>query len=130
MSPIAWKPEYSVGNAEVDHEHKELVELVNQTASAILNGKDADEIQKGFGELLSAISSHFALEEQEMLGYGYDQLAVHKADHEELLDELRDIMDGTGDNPDNTAERLVASLEAWFTNHFKTHDARLHNRLG
>jgi hypothetical protein len=27
-------------------------------------------------------------------------------------------------------ERLTASVEAWFTAHFKTHDARLHSRLG
>ena len=27
-------------------------------------------------------------------------------------------------------ERLVASVGDWFTGHFKTHDARLHSRLG
>jgi hemerythrin len=40
-----------------------------------------------------AFSAHFALEERFMREHGYDQLALHKADHERLLDEIREIMD-------------------------------------
>ena len=65
-----------------------------------------------------------------MKAYDYDQRAQHKDDHERLLDELRDIMDSDQASPDQTAARLATTLEAWFTNHFKTHDSRLHHRLG
>lgn len=130
MAPIEWKPEYSVGNPSVDHEHQELIDLVNQTASAILDHHPEADIQGSFGDLLRSISAHFALEEQQMKAYGYDQRAQHKEDHERLLDDLRDIMDGHNTSPDQTAERLATTLEAWFANHFKTHDSRLHDRLG
>jgi hemerythrin-like metal-binding protein len=130
MSPIAWRPEFSVGNPAVDHEHRELVDLVNETAAAILDRKPDADIQRGFGDLLRAISAHFALEEQQMLAHGYDQREQHKADHERLLDDLRDIMDDSGHSPDESADRLAKVLEAWFANHFSTHDSRLHHRLG
>jgi hemerythrin len=60
----------------------------------------------------------------------YDQLLQHKADHERLIDVLRDIMDAAPDAPDRSAEHLVEVLGDWFAGHFSSHDARLHNRLG
>lgn len=130
MAPIEWKPEYSVGNPSVDHEHQELIKLVNQTASAILDNRPEADVQGSFGDLLRAISAHFALEEQQMKVHGYDQRTQHKDHHERLLDDLRDIMDGDDASTERTAQRLATTLETWFSDHFKTHDARLHDRLG
>jgi len=129
MAPIEWKPEYSVGDPAVDHEHRELVELVNSAAGAILDDRPGADVDRCLGDLMRAISAHFAHEEKQMRRASYDHLVPHKADHERLLDALRDIMDGAADTP-LAAERLTAVLEAWFTEHFRTHDARLHRRLG
>jgi hemerythrin-like metal-binding protein len=130
MAPLEWKDDYSVGVPAVDHEHRELIGLVNQLHEALASERPEDEVAEIFGDLFRAISSHFALEERFMREHGYDQAAQHKADHERLLDELRDIMDDHRDGQDPSAGRLTASVDAWFTNHFKTHDARLHSRLG
>ncbi|HMN38397.1 MAG TPA: hemerythrin family protein [Hyphomicrobium sp.] len=130
MAPIAWKPQFSVGDPAVDHEHRELVDLVNVAAAAILDGQPDADVDRCLGDLLRAISAHFAHEERQMQRASYDQYPQHKSDHERLLDALRDIMDSAQQGDSNTAERLTAVLEAWFTDHFRTHDARLHHRLG
>ena len=130
MAPIEWKPEYSVGDPAIDHEHRELIDLVNQTAGAILDRRPEAEIDAGFGDLMRAISSHFALEERQMREARYDQLDEHKGDHERLLDALRDIMDDAAVDPDQSADRLVETLEAWFADHFRVFDSRLHRQLG
>lgn len=130
MAPINWKPEYSVGDPAIDHEHRELVDLVNTAAAALLDGGVRGDAERAFGDLLRAISAHFALEEEQMRRAGYDQIAAHKDDHERLLDALRDIMDTDDDAGNATAQRLTDALEIWFTDHFRTHDARLHRRLG
>lgn len=130
MAPISWKPEYSVGDEAVDHEHRELIDLVNTAAAAILDGQADADVDKCLGDLYQAISAHFAHEERQMRRADYDQLEAHKGSHEFLLDELRDIMDGAMTSDQQTAERLTQVLEAWFTDHFRDHDSRLHNRLG
>lgn len=130
MAPLEWKPEYSVGIESVDHEHRELIELVNRIGEALESERPVDEVEAAFGDLHRAISSHFALEERFMREHGYDQLAQHKADHERLLDDLRDIMDDYREGRAGPAERFRKTVEAWFAVHFKTHDARLHHRLG
>ena len=130
MAPIEWKPEFSVGDPAVDHEHRQLIDLVNRTAGSIIERRPEQDIERGFGDLLQAISAHFALEERQMREAGYDGLSDHKADHERLLDALRDLMDNAAAAPEASSERLVAMLEAWFADHFRDHDARLHRRLG
>lgn len=130
MARIEWKPEYSVGDPAVDHEHRELIDLVNATAGDILDGGDQVAISRGFGELYRAISAHFALEERQMREAGYDQLRDHKHDHERLLDVLRDLMDDPNSAGAEPAEALARALEDWFAGHFRDHDSRLHKRLG
>ncbi len=130
MAPLEWKDDYSVGIPAVDHEHRELIGLVNQLHDALASEKPETEVSEIFGDLFRAISAHFALEERFMREHRYDQAAQHKADHERLLDELRDIMDGHRNGDGHSGERLTASIDAWFATHFKTHDARLHSRLG
>jgi hemerythrin-like metal-binding protein len=130
MAPLEWKDTYSVGVPAVDHEHQELIDLVNRLHSALESDRPEDEVVSVFGDLYRAISAHFALEERFMREHHYDQVEQHKADHERLLDELRDMMDEYQDGEGGSLDRLTASVDAWFANHFKTHDARLHRRLG
>jgi len=130
MAPLEWKDQFSVGNRAVDHEHRELIDLVNRLHEALSSGRPKDDVARVFGDLYRAISAHFALEERFMREHRYDEVAQHKADHERLLDELRDLMDDYRDDDTASAEQLMTGVEAWFVNHFKTHDARLHSRLG
>nr|WP_306265526.1 patatin-like phospholipase family protein [Pararhizobium sp. IMCC3301] len=88
------------------------------------------DIDRAFGDLLRSISAHFAHEEHQMRAAAYDQIGVHKHDHERLIDSLRDIMDGERDTSERSARRLTEVLEEWFTGHFSRHDARLHHKLG
>ena len=130
MSLIAWDDRYSVGEASVDHEHRELIGLINETYDR-LKRPDADITVPDFlGEIYTRISAHFALEEKLMRASRYDQYPEHKADHERLLDEIRDIMDDYEDRRIFEAEQFAQRLGAWFTGHFRTHDARLHRNLG
>lgn len=130
MGPLEWKDSFSVGIPAVDHEHQELIDLVNRLQETLAGGSAVDAVEQKFGDLFRAISAHFALEERFMREHGYDQTDQHKADHERLLDELRDLMDDYREGGSDPAGRMSEGITAWFVNHFKTHDARLHSRLG
>jgi len=130
MALLQWKDAYSVSVAAIDHEHKELIDLINRLHDK-LAAKDAkSSIEDFLGDLFKGISAHFALEERFMRDCRYDRLAEHKRDHEQLLDDIRDIMDGLEDSGETVGAELGARLDAWFLRHFETHDARLHKALG
>jgi hemerythrin-like metal-binding protein len=129
MSLIEWKPEFSVGNTAVDHEHRELIRLINDVHAAIGSGANRDRLAAGLGEIYAQIAAHFALEEKMMRDAGYAEFGPHKADHESLLDQLADIIDAVAIGNKLDDRDLSSRLNRWFTEHFGTHDAKLHRRL-
>ena len=128
MSLIEWDEKYSVGVAAVDHEHRELIGLVNEAHDRLMRPGVADAVMDFLGEIFARISAHFALEEKIMRAGNYDHYDAHKADHERLLDEIRDIMDDYEDGEFFSEELFAQQLKTWFAEHFRTHDARLHRR--
>ena len=130
MDLLHWEKRYSVGIEAVDHEHRELIDLINRLYEEARARGSKVAVLGFFGDLFKAISAHFALEERIMRERGYDQLVQHKNDHERLLDEIRDIMEDY-EMTDLFDEQLLAQrLDAWFSRHFESHDARLHQALG
>ena len=130
MALLEWRDEFAVGVAAVDHEHQQLIELINTTYQHITERQSAITILHYLGEIYAKIAAHFALEEKLMRDYRYDQYADHKADHEYLLDEIRDIMDDFEAGEVFDEKYFAQQLANWFSEHFKTKDARLHRRLG
>ena len=65
-----------------------------------------------------------------MREHDYDDLPPHKEDHERLLDEIHAMIEDYEDGIYVDLDRFSRTLEAWFGQHFSTHDARLHRQLG
>ncbi len=129
MPLIDWRDEYEIGVPAVDHEHRELIGLINRLHDDMLVWDSDVTVSEYLGEIYARISAHFALEERIMRDARYDQYVEHKADHEKLLDDIRDIMDDYEDRHRYNDETLAQRLHGWFGVHFKTHDARLHRKL-
>lgn len=131
MTLIEWRDEFNTGIAEVDYEHAKLIELINIAHARLEAGAPASEIEGFLGNIHTWIAAHFALEEVVMKSKGYDEYESHKADHERLLDAIRDIMTtfDAGDF-DGMSEDLSARLRDWFVGHFRDKDSRLHRMLG
>ena len=128
MPLVEWRAEFSVGVPAIDHEHQELIDLINAT-HAKLGDVGAQHLVSDFlGEIHARISAHFALEEKFMRERGYDEYEDHKADHERLLDEIRDIMDEYEGRTGFDEKAFGARLGVWFTEHFRTKDARFHRQ--
>ena len=129
MALIEWQKHFELGILEVDQEHRALVELINDVHRRLEGNEDGAPILETLGEIHAQIAAHFALEERIMRQSSYRHLAEHKEDHETLLDEIRDIMDRYEDDRDYDPDAFGDELTRWFTEHFSTHDARLHSEL-
>lgn len=130
MSLLEWKEQYSLGNEALDHEHKELIRLINEVHTEIgkIGGEDGQaRVMEGLEQILSAVSAHFALEEKEMQAEAYPEFSAHKGDHEKLLDELYDLIEVVEETGvQDIRDGVSAILEAWFSVHFQTFDRDYH----
>lgn len=129
MKLLEWRPEFSVGNAAVDHEHRQLIDLINSIHAGLNEGAGREQLIAGLGEIYAQIAAHFALEERMMRDADYAGYAPHKDDHELLLDELAEIIDAVELEGSYDEQTLSSALNLWFSEHFRTHDAPLHGRL-
>lgn len=131
MGLVEWRDDFKTGIASVDHEHFEMIGLINETHAQLSKSASFEEIEECLGEIYAQISAHFALEETVMKLRKYDEFEDHKADHERLLDSLLDIMSSfdAGDF-EGMSDELSRCLKDWFVDHFKTKDSRLHHMLG
>ena len=129
MRLIEWRDDFKVGIEEVDFEHQELIELINESYNAAKKEGSTMAVMDFIGEIFSQISAHFALEEKVMRELKYDQYEDHKEDHERLLDSIRDIMDDYMDVSTLDEDKFGDCLNKWFTDHFSTKDVRMHKFL-
>ena len=130
MSLFEWKPQYSVGIASMDDEHREMIGMINSVYAKLGQSAEKDDIEDCLEEIFATISAHFALEERIMRESGYKEYEDHKDDHEDLLDEIRDLMDDFVTDAEKGGQVLEERLSTWFSSHFASFDARLHGKLG
>lgn len=127
MSVLLWHDEYNSGVASIDHEHRQMIETLNDLFSQIGEGCGVDMVERYLGDIHALIESHFALEEREMRDNLYVNYAAHKADHDRLLDDIRDIMDSVSlTKGGDIRSDLEGVLRQWFEQHFTTLDKDLH----
>ena len=129
MTLLEWRDDFNIGIEEVDHEHRELIGLINALHAELGGARSDDRVEAFLGEILAGVSAHFALEEKVMRARHYNALAEHKSDHERLLDGLRDLMDEQAGDAALDEEAFATRLGEWFSAHFRTQDARLHRFL-
>jgi hemerythrin-like metal-binding protein len=129
VSPIAWRDEFAIGLPDVDHEHRELIAMINAVSGSLGPETGAPRIVAALGEIHARIAAHFALEEREMRRLKYVAIGAHKSDHERLLDDILDIMADVESPAGYDPAAFEQRLSRWFTEHFRTHDALLHHWL-
>ncbi|CAK0742826.1 Bacteriohemerythrin [Azospirillaceae bacterium] len=134
MALLEWNNAFSTGIAPVDHEHQILIKLINDLAAVMENSPTdgccgcGDNGSAVLSQIHDAISAHFALEEKAMRDRSYDGYAEHKADHERLLDDIRDIMEiYEAGGYASCRDELATRMRDWFGRHFQSMDARFHN---
>ena len=74
MSLIEWKESFSVGNAEIDRQHRKLIAILNRAHDTMMTGKYEDLSTLGteaVGELIAYGKEHFAFEEAYMRQIGF-----------------------------------------------------------
>jgi hemerythrin len=88
---LEWKPEYSVGVAKLDTQHRKLFDYVNELEQAMRKGQGRAVLDKILANLSAYTREHFATEEELMRRTGYPAYAQHKAAHETFVKRVREF---------------------------------------
>lgn len=124
MSPFVWKDSFSIGNKELDSDHRKFLELLNDCYMGACDpgtGRiDPDLILR----IKEFAAMHFSYEEEVMRSSGYPGFAQHEKQHryfEEQVTELEQIHNRDGDQ---RFESMFSFLLDWFVNHILEEDMK------
>jgi hemerythrin len=84
MALIQWDESYSVNIKEIDAQHRQLANLINELHQAMSLGQGKDVIGEILNSLVAYTQTHFSTEERLMSLYAYPEFQKHKAEHEAL----------------------------------------------
>lgn len=132
-SLIEWRDDFRTGIDDIDHEHQGMIDAINVLGERLDQGADVEEIQINLGRIHELIEAHFALEEMMMRKHHYAGFREHKAHHDMLLDDIRDIMDYVNEShayTETLRNELKTRISDWFGVHFRTLDRDLHKLTG
>ena len=116
---IAWKPHYSVGNASLDAQHRQILALVNEIYAAREKDDNAAAVESLLKRLLQYAQSHFGYEERLMAECGYPGLAEQKASHDKMRRRTAGLLEHAGLV---MPEDLLHFLKDWWINHIQGED--------
>lgn len=85
---IQWRETLSVGDEEIDRQHKRLINLINEIHNSIITGKGRDTVKWVMDELVDYTKTHFGFEESFMEKIRYPHVSEHKLEHQGLTDQV------------------------------------------
>jgi len=116
---------FATGHERIDADHKDLAERLNCLHEATLEHWALDDQRQVFNAFVERAAEHFRQEEVLMEKMGYPGLANHKAEHDLLLDEVRELQVRFNSGSIALTENLFDYLSEWFNFHTATTDKRL-----
>jgi len=124
---VAWSDEYSLGNEQVDVQHKKLFELVSDLVIACMDGSDVKRLRETLDFLIIYTIQHFHFEEELQLRYHYPGYVNHKTLHDAFkatVGELAEKLEKDGSSPElsNDVNKVIVQ---WLIRHILQEDKKI-----
>jgi hemerythrin len=119
---IEWTDALSVGIDEIDTQHKMLVSIINEMHEAIHERHGSGVVRDVLAKLADYTKIHFAVEESLMRILGYPGYEGHKAQHQELIQNVLDLQHKVDSGHTAIGFELMHFLKVWLTRHIMESD--------
>lgn len=129
-SSIEWSNGMLTGVAEIDRQHRILVDTLIEARAKLTGDAHGPVLEQVTRDLLAYAIYHFTTEEQLMQQYGYAAAAAeetehHLAEHRRFSDKIAALRDEARLGKPGARAALLAFLEGWLVGHILTVDKSL-----
>ena len=135
MTFVQWNDTYSINVAEVDRQHQQLFDLINELHEAMMEERtrhtmatvvhELDTMATVLKELMDYTSYHFSTEENYMVEHAYPECDVHKAAHSQFIERVQAFkQDFDGGQALHSVE-IVEFIRDWWRSHILVVDKKL-----
>jgi hemerythrin len=124
MPLITWTEKYSVNIAEIDEQHKKLINMLCQLGEAMSQGKGSDVLGTILAELIDYTGYHFSAEERLFDLHGYPDSAQHKQEHAYLTGIVKKYQEDFANGNWMLTIDVLKLLTTWLNDHILGSDKK------
>ena len=117
MQTLSWKKRYSVGVEEIDHQHRGLLDIMNQITTAFEKKDDWQSTSAVIDSLIHYAYNHFATEERYMKEAGYPELSWHIGLHIAFMRRLFLMSEEYKHHGLALQKEIAGFLANWYSSH-------------
>lgn len=130
FQPIEWSDQMTTGVAQIDSQHRFLVDTLRQANSRLLDDHETALLGEIAKDLLTYAIMHFETEENLMRRYGYaeafPELAkVHIAQHRDFSHQVVAVCDNLREGRQVSRVDVLKYLNEWLRHHVLGIDQKL-----
>jgi hemerythrin len=124
MEKIAWNESFSVGVAQLDHQHHRIVGLINQLLEEPGDRFEPAVVSEVLNDLMKFVHDHFETEEQLLAQHDYPGLQEQKQDHKDFRIQLAGFCLDAMQYDARIPADLLCFLKAWWEDHILVKDMK------
>ena len=122
MEVILWSDAMSVGDLNIDKQHRKLIEIINSLISNPNIDTHSQLISDTLTELTKYTLQHFKDEEDMMELLDYPGLEKHKIEHRSFAAKVSDFCIQVMADKNGVPEEMLLFLKDWLTDHILESD--------
>ncbi len=131
MPLIDWNDNIALDISEIDNQHKQLVNIINEMFDAMKDAKGNDIINDILKKLVDYTDYHFVTEERYFDQFRYSESEHHKKEHRYLVEQVNEFkkaFDEGKTKRDGSDSALTVDLwkllKSWLINHIQISDKK------
>ena len=116
MTFMPWTEELEVGIAEIDEQHRWLVDQTNALHDALLGDAPTAVVGALLEGLMDYVTNHFIVEEDLFQRLGYPQADAHQAQHNLFSGQIMSLL-SRHDQGEAVGPQTLTLLKDWLIHH-------------
>jgi hemerythrin-like metal-binding protein len=126
MAFVVWSEMFAVHMPYIDHQHRQLLEIVNEFHAAVEESRNREIIFHTLNALIRYAEEHFRDEEEIMkvAEYPAGDLATNKQIHEQLVEDIFRLHGEFTESKKKSTHELEVFLNNWLIQHILLEDKK------
>lgn len=124
MPVIRWDNTFSVGIAEIDEQHKRLVDMTNELYDAMRQKQGKKVLSQILDKMTEYAVMHFATEEKYFVRFFYPETDQHRKEHMEFKKKIKELRTRFDADEIGITGEVIDFLSTWLKTHIKGSDKK------
>ena len=124
---VKWSESYSLGNEQLDTQHKQLFDFVSDLVGACIDGSSTEKLSETLVFLVNYAVRHFTDEEALQVLYEFPDYENHKKMHDDFKVTVTELVERfqNSASPDELNNDINKIVVRWLIQHIQREDRKI-----